>query len=151
MPTPKFAIASPVHCSLYDAEAVALNKHDLLRFIAMGTRRGVTGLPADVTRLLPAFGLAAYAAAKTLSVYAAESFRLRMHPWFDRWVLKQLQPGDHIISSYGYANECFKWVRQHGGKTFLDDSGRGTPSLEMPLSAHAPPPLPTVGGHDGAR
>jgi glycosyltransferase involved in cell wall biosynthesis len=43
-----------------------------------------------------------------------------MHPWFDRWVLKQLQPGDHIISSYGYANECFKWVRQHGGKTFLD-------------------------------
>ena len=29
-------------------------------------------------------------------------------------------PGDHIISSYGYVNECFKFVRRHGGKTFLD-------------------------------
>jgi glycosyltransferase involved in cell wall biosynthesis len=31
-----------------------------------------------------------------------------------------LQPGDHLLSSYGYANECFAFARRHGGKTFLD-------------------------------
>ena len=30
------------------------------------------------------------------------------------------RPGNHIISSYGYANACFRWVRANGGKTFLD-------------------------------
>src|SRR5258708_717969 len=59
-------------------------------------------------------------AARLLGPFPAESFRFRLLPWFHRWVLKQLQPGDHIISSYGYANECFKYVRKHGGKTFVD-------------------------------
>src|ERR1700722_3585992 len=116
----RFIIASPGHASIYDNEALALHKHHLLRFIAMGTRRGVTGLPAEVTRLRPAIGLTAYIAARTLSTFAAESFRFRLHPWFDNWVRKQMRPGDHIISSYGYANNCFKWARSHGGKTFLD-------------------------------
>jgi len=31
-----------------------------------------------------------------------------------------LKPGDFLMSSYGYANESFAWVRRHGGKTFLD-------------------------------
>jgi glycosyltransferase involved in cell wall biosynthesis len=35
-------------------------------------------------------------------------------------VERQLTPGDHIISSYGYVNRCFQFVRRHGGKTFLD-------------------------------
>jgi glycosyltransferase involved in cell wall biosynthesis len=43
-----------------------------------------------------------------------------MLPLFDRWVKKQLTAGDHILSSYGYANESFKWVRANGGKTFVD-------------------------------
>ncbi len=120
MPAARFIIASPNHSSIYDNEALALHKHHLLRFIAMGTRRGVAGLPEDVTRLNPAIGLATYAAIRTMSTFAAESFRFRLHPWFDNWVRKQLRPGDHIISSYGYANASFKWVRAHGGKTFLD-------------------------------
>lgn len=120
MSTARFIIASPVHATIYDYEALALHKHKLLRFIAMGTRRGVTGLPMEVTRLRPAVGLVNYAAARTLSTYNAESFRFRMHPWFDNWVKKQLRPGDHIISSYGYANASFEWVRAHGGKTFVD-------------------------------
>jgi len=41
-------------------------------------------------------------------------------PWVDNWARRQLKPGDHIISSYGYANECFKVVRRNGGKTFID-------------------------------
>ncbi len=31
-----------------------------------------------------------------------------------------MKPGDHIISSYGYANKSFEWARAHGGKTFVD-------------------------------
>jgi glycosyltransferase involved in cell wall biosynthesis len=116
----QFAIVSPGHASIYDAEALALHKHGALHFIGMATRRGVTGLPAEVTRLKPAIGLCSYIAAKTMSAYAAESFRFRLYPWLDRWAKKKLRPGNHIISSYAYANESFKWVRAHGGKTFLD-------------------------------
>jgi glycosyltransferase involved in cell wall biosynthesis len=120
MPASQFVIASPGHASIYDAEALSLHKRGGLRFIAMGTRRGVDGLPADVTRLKPAIGLAAYIAARTLPSFTAESIRFRLYPWLDGWVKKQLRAGDHIISSYAYANESFQWVRAHGGKTFLD-------------------------------
>lgn len=115
----KFVVATPGR-SVCDNYARALEQEDLLRFIALGTRRGTSGVPPERTRLNPAIGLLTYVAAKTLSPFAAESFRFRLLPWFDRWVLKQLQPGDHIISSYGYANDCFKFVRSNGGKTFID-------------------------------
>jgi glycosyltransferase involved in cell wall biosynthesis len=120
MSTSQFVIASPGHASIYDAEALALHKLGLLHFIAMGTRRGVDDLPAEFTRLKPAIGLCAYVAAKTMSSFAAESFRFRLYPWLDRWVKKQLRPGDCIISSYAYANASFQWVQANGGKTFLD-------------------------------
>jgi len=97
-----------------------LHNVNQLRFLAMGTRKGTQGVPLSETRLNPAVGLAAYIAARLLSESAAESFRFRLHPWFDRWVKGQLREGDHLISSYGYANASFKWVRAHGGKTFLD-------------------------------
>jgi glycosyltransferase involved in cell wall biosynthesis len=115
----QFVVATPAR-SVCDENARALERTGALRFLALGTRRGVRGIPPERTRLLPAFGLANFAASKILSPVAAESFRFRMHPWFDAWVKKQLQPGDHVISSYGYANECFKFARAHGGKTFLD-------------------------------
>lgn len=118
-PDARFVVATPAR-SVCDDNARALSHYGQLRFLALGTRRGTAGVPAEQTRLLPAFGLAAYAAAKTLPPFYAEAFRFRLHPWFDRWVRKQLRPGDHIISSYGYANACFKFVRKNGGKTFLD-------------------------------
>ena len=114
-----FVVATPGR-SVCDDYARALNAEGLLRIIALGTRRGVSGIPRERTRLQPAIGLLSYAGATVLSPYFAESFRANLFPWFDRWVRKQLRPGDHIISSYGYVNECFKWVRAHGGKTFLD-------------------------------
>ena len=92
----------------------------MLRFIALGTRKGTEGVPAERTKLNPWIGLWTYITARTLSAFQSESFRFRLLPWFDKWVLKQLHPGDHIISSYGYANECFRFVRKHAGKTFVD-------------------------------
>lgn len=116
---PKFVVATPSR-SVCDDNARVLEKVGALRFIALGTRRGTAGIPPKHTRLNPWIGLTAYIAARTVSQIRAESFRYSLLPWFDKWVKGQLTPGDHIISSFGYANESFKWVREHGGKTFLD-------------------------------
>jgi starch synthase len=113
----RFVVTTPVHWDEDNARALA--NHGLLRLMTMGTRRGAPGVPAEITRLNPKFGLFAYAASRTLSPFRAESFRYRMYPWFDRWTLKQLIPGDHLISSFAFANESFRWVRKHGGKTLL--------------------------------
>lgn len=115
----RFVVATPGR-SVCNDNARALESLGLLRFLALGTRRGIAGVAPERTRLLPAFGLAAYAAAKLGSPFRAESFRFRLHPWFDGWVKRHLTAGDHIISSYGYANESFRWVRAHGGRTLLD-------------------------------
>ena len=65
-------------------------------------------------------GLLAYAGTCVLPPFYSESFRFSLYPLYDRWVSRQLQPGDCIISSYAYVNACFSWVRQHGGTTMLD-------------------------------
>src|SRR6266850_1854515 len=103
-----------------DYFARVLDQTGKLRLLTIGTRHGTAGVRAEVTRLKPAIGLAGYIGAKLLSSYQAESLRFRLQPWIDRWSKKQLRAGDNIVSSYGYANDCFKFVRQHGGKTFLD-------------------------------
>lgn len=115
----KFVVATPGR-SVCDDNARALEHRGLLRFIALGTRRGTADVPPEHTRLNPFFGLANYIGCQILPVFQAESFRFRLHPLFDGWVKRQLRSGDHIISSYGYANDCFRWARAHGGKTFLD-------------------------------
>jgi glycosyltransferase involved in cell wall biosynthesis len=98
----------------------ALHRSGRLRLAAFGTRRGAEGIPMEMTRLLPAFGGLAYVGAKIFSGQRGESFRYSMHPWFDRWAQKQMLPGEHAVSSYGYANACFQFSRSTGGKTFLD-------------------------------
>src|SRR5436190_16353500 len=108
----QFVVATPAR-SVCDDNARALYRNQRLRFIALGTRRGTAGVPPEYTRLNPVFGLLAYAASKTLSSCRAESFRFHLLPLFDRWVKPLLAPGDHIISSYGYVNHCFEWVRNH--------------------------------------
>jgi glycosyltransferase involved in cell wall biosynthesis len=118
-PKPDFVIVEPCRTSC-DYFARALDQAGRLRFLAVGTRRGVNGVRTENTRLKPAVGLVAYAGARALSPFLAVSLRHHLHPWMDRWAKRQMQPGDHIISSYGYANECFKFARAHGGKTFLD-------------------------------
>ena len=115
----KFIVATPGR-SVCDDNARALERIGALRFLALGTRRGTAGVPPERTRLNPLVGLAAYASAKILSPFRAESFRFALLPWFDAWVKRQLQPGDHLLSSYGYVNDSFKFVRAQGGKTFVD-------------------------------
>jgi glycosyltransferase involved in cell wall biosynthesis len=115
----KFLVVAPGR-SVCDDNARVLERLGRLRFIALGTRRGTAGIPPERTRLNPLIGLLTYLSAKTVSPFQAESFRFRLHPLLDHWAKRFLHPGDHIISSYGYANESFRWVRARGGKTFLD-------------------------------
>jgi glycosyltransferase involved in cell wall biosynthesis len=116
---PQFVVATPRR-SVCDDNARALEQKGMLRFLALGTLRGTHGVSAEYTRLNRWIGLSVYYSFQTLGFFRGESFRWRLLPWFDRWVLKQLVPGDHMISSYGYTNECFKFIRRHGGKTFVD-------------------------------
>jgi glycosyltransferase involved in cell wall biosynthesis len=114
-----WVLATPARTAA-DAFAVALEKRAQLRLLALGTRRGAIGVPPERTSLNPGIGLAAFAATCLVSPVRAEAFRFRLLPWFDAWVRKQLQPGDHLISSFGYTNSSFEWVRRHGGKTLID-------------------------------
>jgi glycosyltransferase involved in cell wall biosynthesis len=118
--TARLNLASMVRASYYNAYAQALNTCGLLGFYFLPTRRGPSEVPIERMRLNPWIGLWITASARALGTFRGESFRFRLLPWFDRWVLKQLEPGDHLISSYGYANQCFRFVRRHGGKTFVD-------------------------------
>jgi len=116
-----FVVAVPFRTDYYNAYATTLHKLGLLRLYALGTRRGLSSVPPEKTALKPLVGLLSFAAAKLMpSAFRWESFRFGLNPMLDRWVKTLLKPGDHILSSYGYVNESFKWVRKHGGKTFLE-------------------------------
>ncbi len=115
---PRFIVATPAR-SVCDDNARALHQQGALRFIALGTRRGTAGVPPKYTRLNPLIGLASYAG-NSLWRSRGEAWNCALFPWFDRWVRRQLRPGDHVISSYGYANNSFAFARANGGKTFLD-------------------------------
>lgn len=115
----RFVVATPFR-TVCDDNARALERHGSLRLLALGTRRGTAGVPPERTRLLPIIGLISYAFARTLSTTRAESIRFALHPLLDAWVCRQLLPGDHVISSYGYVNAAFRQARRAGGRTFLD-------------------------------
>jgi glycosyltransferase involved in cell wall biosynthesis len=116
----KFSVAAPYRTSYYNDYAVVLCRNGMLRNYILGTRRGCAGVPRELTKLNPTVGLVRTLAGKFLSTYRGECVRFATYPWFDRWALKKITTSDHIISSYGFANECFKATRAAGGKTFLD-------------------------------
>lgn len=113
----KFIITVPERSTYFNAYARILERAGLLRLYILGTRRGIPEVPGERTRLNPAIGLIGYIGSRMLPPFRAESFRYKLLPWFDRWAKKKLLPGDYVISSYGFVNEGFKWVRSHGGKT----------------------------------
>jgi starch synthase len=104
----------------HDHFARSLQKNWLLAFYALGTRRGTAGVSPECTRLNPVFGLLNYVGANCLPPFRAESFRHRLYPLFDKWVRRLLRPGQHLITSFGYANSGLAWVRRHGGWAMID-------------------------------
>lgn len=143
-PEPSFVVATPMR-STCDDPARFFSKQGWLRIYATWNRRGTTGIPAEKTRLIPALGLVAYVAARLCSSYRGECIRFALYPLYDAWVKTLLRPGDHMLSSYAYANSCFRWIRKHGGKTFLDGGNSHPENFWEILSAehrhwHAPVP-----------
>jgi glycosyltransferase involved in cell wall biosynthesis len=114
-----FIVACPQR-SAADYHAAVLVKHGLLRKYFVGTRRPTEGIPREITCFHKVWGAAATLSAMVLPSYQGEWVRSAMHPLYDAWVLPQIEPEDNIISSYGYANFCFKKVKKLKGKTFLD-------------------------------
>ncbi|RYD85160.1 MAG: glycosyltransferase [Verrucomicrobiaceae bacterium] len=123
----RFVFAVPFRTDHYTASANILEKSGRLRSCLLWTRRGFPGVPAERHQLFPLLGLLSYATARTLPPHQSESFRFMLHPAYDAWAASKLQPGDHVISSYGYANRCFRKARKNGGLTFLD-GGNSHPS-----------------------
>jgi glycosyltransferase involved in cell wall biosynthesis len=97
-----------------------MDSRGLLRRYLIGTRRYTSGINPRQQRLYPLFGLINYVAAHTLSAYRAESVRFAAVPIFERWVLRQLEPGDHLFAGFGYLNRCLEWVKHRGGLIMLD-------------------------------
>lgn len=114
-----FIVAAP-HRTVCDDHARVLARHGLLKGYFSGNRRGTEGIPGELTYLNPLFGVFIMGTRKVLPGYTAEWLRAASHPLFDRWVGLDVKPGDHVISSYGYANRSFKKARSGGGKTFVD-------------------------------
>ncbi len=114
-----FVVATPYR-SVCDDQARVLHAEGMLRLYATWTRRGSPGIPTRITRKLPILGLLAYAGARCLPSYHAETFRFSLYPAYDAWVSSMLQPGDSVISSYCYANSSFRKAQRLGGETFLD-------------------------------
>jgi len=116
---PQFLVATPGR-SVCDDHARALAARSLLRTYAVGQATGTPGIPTELTRLLPAFSLWSRVTWRLFPHDLWESARTVGHPAFDFWASTRQRSGDHVISSYGYANICFKKARRTGGKTFLD-------------------------------
>jgi starch synthase len=151
-----FIVAAP-HRTVCDDHARVLARHGLLKGYFSGNRRGTEGIPGELTYLNPLFGLFIMGTRKVLPGYAAEWLRAASHPLFDRWVGLDVKPGDHVISSYGYANRCFKKARSGGGKTFID-AGNSHPEnfWNVVQEEHrrwkiSRPPYPPVWNRQGRR
>ena len=130
-PPDRFVVTSFARCG-HDNFARALDKRGLLDFYALGTRRGTEGVSREHTRLQPLFGLLNYAGAALLPTFQSESFRFRLYPLFDQWVKSLLRPGQHLITSFSFANAAMRQVRRHGGRTFIDaQSSHPTEFLEL--------------------
>ena len=151
-----FIVAAP-HRTVCDDHARVLARHGLLKGYFSGNRRGTEGIPGELTYLNPLFGLFIMGTRKVLPGYPAEWLRAASHPLFDRWVGLDVKPGDHVISSYGYANHCFKKARSGGGKTFID-AGNSHPEnfWKVVQEEHrkwkiSRPPYPPVWNRQGRR
>lgn len=113
-------MVTPFKTDYYREYANAFHSAGRLKKTLLWKRNGYPGIPEDKVELRPFMGKLAYGAAKLFGRDRGETFRFAMYPEFDRWAAKRVTPGDWVFSSYGYANECFRLARSHGGKTLLD-------------------------------
>lgn len=115
-----WVMGMPFKVDHYRHFAWALEEAGRLRDSFLWKRSGYPEVSPERTRLKPLLGALVYATARYTNTRFAETFRFHLHPHYDRWMARQLKEGDHIYSSYGYANESFLTARKMGGKTIID-------------------------------
>jgi glycosyltransferase involved in cell wall biosynthesis len=118
----------PLRTGHYHAFASALEQSGLLRQAILGTRNGFAGIPRVKHRLFPIFGLAKYVTFKTLPPRYANLLNYASFPFFDYCARPFLKPGDHLYTSFAYANSCMANVNKSGGLAFLD-AGNAHPTF----------------------
>lgn len=124
-----FVVATP-NWSPHHHHAQALEQREALRLHAYGGRRVKPGVEASRSAIHPVIaGLsAAFMRYLPQSGTLRETARFALNPHYDRWACKQLQPGDRLITSYGYANRSMRWIKEHDGLAILD-AGNSHPEL----------------------
>jgi glycosyltransferase involved in cell wall biosynthesis len=55
-----------------------------------------------------------------MPVYAAESLRFRLFGLFDKWAGTCITPGQHLLTSYAFANDTMRLTKRRGGLAFID-------------------------------
>jgi glycosyltransferase involved in cell wall biosynthesis len=118
-PKPNFVVVHPGR-SVCDTQEIVLSQLGLLRYDLSGQRTPNLAIPGNQRRLCTFFGIWTKATRKLTSLDRWEWLRSAAHPAFDLWARSYMKPGDNVISSYGYANLCFRYARKTGGKTFID-------------------------------
>lgn len=124
-----FVVATP-NWNPHYLHAEALERRALLRLHAYAGRWVRPGVDRSRVSIHP--GIAALSAAFMRFLpqdgSLRETLRLGLSPSFDRWVRRKLEAGDHLVTSFGYANESIHWIRERGGQVILD-AGNSHPEL----------------------
>ena len=118
-PSKCFVVATPDR-SVCDNQARVLSQSRRLRRYLLGQIQGHPDIPGEETRMFPPYVIWSKIALRLAGPGCWEWLRSAGYPAFDYWACSQLKPGDNVISSYGYANRCFRYARSTGGLTFLD-------------------------------
>ncbi|MEK7950823.1 glycosyltransferase family 4 protein [Luteolibacter soli] len=114
----RIAVACPIR-SVCDHHAKVFGEQGRLQGHYLGTRRGADGIPKSLTHLLPLVGAISYAVARPFPNYG-EAAKVACFPLFDAWAKHRIPAGTAVLSSYGYAVECFRKARATGAFTLLD-------------------------------
>lgn len=114
-----FIVANIIRSSC-DSHASILSEHNAISGYFCGTRKFTKNITETEQILLPKYGAVAYAAARLLPPYVAESVRFALCPTFEKEVIKQIKLGNHLLAGLGYLNRGIEKIHDSGGLAFLD-------------------------------
>lgn len=114
-----FVVASP-NRKPHNQHAEELERRERLRAHIYAARKPKTGVPAERSIVNPWIAGLSAAAMRYLPTRFQEDARYALNPWFDRWASKHLIPGDHLITSFSYANKSLRLAKRNAGAAIVD-------------------------------
>ncbi len=115
-----FVVANPFRTSS-DCHARAFAELGLLTAYLVGRRRLPPGIVPTQGKTFPLQFVPELLVGKfTRSTYAREVARFGCSPLFDRWVIRNLPAGSHLLAGLGYINRSLSLAKQTGGLAFIE-------------------------------